>query len=202
MTTAAIDDAHLQQVQDSLLGNLLRPADPAYEDARKVHNGLIDRRPALIARCHGLADVVAAVNFAREHDLEVAVRGGGHNVAGRATCDDGLMIDLAPMRAVHVDPAARIARAQGGATWREFNQETACFGLATTGGLVSTTGVGGLTLGGGLGWLMGKYGLACDNLTGAQVVTAAGQVRVVDAETDRTLISSGRSGEEAAISAW
>ena len=131
---------------------------------RRVHNGLIDRRPALILQCRGTADVQAAVRAAREHGLEIAVRGGGHNVAGNAVCDGGLVIDLSLLRAVQVDPKTRRVRAQGGTTWGDFNRETQLYGLATTGGVVSTTGIGGLTLGGGLGWLMGKYGLAVDNL--------------------------------------
>jgi FAD/FMN-containing dehydrogenase len=157
-------------------GNLLQPADAGYEEARKVHNGLVNKRPALIARCRGVADVVDAVNLARRLNLEVAVRGGGHNVAGRATVDGGLMIDLGPMKGIHVEPAARTVRAQGGVTWAELNRETQLHGLAVTGGVVSTTGIAGLTLGGGLGWLMGKHGLALDNLRSVELVTADGQV--------------------------
>jgi FAD/FMN-containing dehydrogenase len=137
---------------------------------------MIDRHPALIARCLGSADIADAVNFARTHGLDLAVRGGGHNVAGRAVCDGGLMLDLALMKGIHVDPARRTARAQGGVTWREFNRETQAHGLATTGGVISTTGIAGLTLGGGIGWLMAKYGLATDNLISAEVVTAAGEI--------------------------
>jgi FAD/FMN-containing dehydrogenase len=159
-----------------IAGSVLTPADTAYEDARRVHNGLIDRRPALVVRCHGTADVQAAVRFARERGLEIAVRGGGHNVAGNAVCDGGLVIDLSAMRGVHVDPRARRARAQGGATWGDYNRETQLRGLASTGGVVSTTGVGGLTLGGGLGWLMGKHGLAVDSLRAVELVTATGEV--------------------------
>src|SRR5512143_2586813 len=157
-------------------GQLLQPTDAGYDDARRVHNGMIDRRPMLIARCRNVADIVDAVNLARENNLEVAVKGGGHNVAGRGTIDGGLLIDLSLMRGVHVDPKSRTARAQGGATWRDYNRETQLHGLASTGGVISTTGVGGLTLGGGLGWLMGKYGMAIDNLRSAQVVTADGKV--------------------------
>ena len=160
----------------SFTGLLLRPGDPGYEDARKVHNGLVDRRPALIARCRGTADVVDSVKLARAHRLEVAVKGGGHNVAGRATVDGGLMIDLSLMKAVYVDPKKRTARAQGGATWADFNRETQVHGLATTGGVVSSTGIGGLTLGGGIGWLMPKYGLAADNVLSAEMVMADGRV--------------------------
>jgi len=141
-----------------------------------VHNGLVDKRPALIARCLGAADVVDAINLTRKLGLEVAVRGGGHNVAGRATIDGGVMIDLAPMKGIHVDPKGRTARVQGGVTWAELNRETQLHGLAVTGGVVSSTGIAGLTLGGGLGWLMGKYGLALDNLRSVELVTAEGEV--------------------------
>lgn len=157
-------------------GQFLQPADAGYEKARKVHNGLVNKRPILIARCRGVADVVDAVNLARKLSLKVAVRGGGHNVAGRATVDGGLMIDLMPMKGIHVDPHARTVRAQGGVTWVELNRETQLHSLAVTGGVVSTTGIAGLTLGGGLGWLMGKYGLALDNLRSVELVTAEGRV--------------------------
>src|SRR4029077_19591834 len=152
-------------------GPLSRPGEAGYDDARKVWNGMIDRRPALIARCAGAADVIAAVNFARTHHLLVSVRGGGHNVPGTAVCQGGLMIDLAGMRSVRVDPVRRTARAEGGTTWGDFDRETQAFGLATTGGSVSDTGIAGLTLGGGLGWLAGKYGLSCDNLLSIDLVT-------------------------------
>jgi FAD/FMN-containing dehydrogenase len=163
-------------IRSGLCGELLLPGDGGYDDARRIHNGLVDRRPAVIVRCRGTADVVDAVRVAREQHLEVAIRGGGHNVAGRAVCDGGVMIDLSLMRGIHVDPAARTVRAQTGATWREFNRETQLHGLATTGGVISTTGIAGLTLGGGLGWLMGMHGLALDNLLAAEVVTASGDV--------------------------
>src|SRR5215471_17242353 len=143
---------------------LLMPGDAGYEDARKVHNGLIDKRPALIARCKGVADVADAINLTRKLGLEVAVRGGGHNVAGRATVEGGVMIDLSPMKGIHVDPKSRTARVHAGVTWAELNRETQLHGLAVTGGVISSTGIAGLTLGGGLGWLMGKHGLALDNL--------------------------------------
>jgi FAD/FMN-containing dehydrogenase len=157
-------------------GVLLRPDDSGYDRVRRVHNGMIDRRPALIAGCLGNPDIADAVNFARTRGLDLAVRGGGHNVAGRAVCDDGLMLDMSLMKGIHVDPVRRTARAQGGVTWREFNRETQAHGLATTGGVISTTGIAGLTLGGGLGWLMAKHGLAMDNLLSAEVVTAAGDI--------------------------
>src|SRR5262245_58864155 len=177
-----------------MAGPVLAPSDPAYEDARRVHNGLIDRRPALVARCHGTADVQAAVRFARERGLEIAVRGGGHNVAGNAVCDGGLMIDLSAMRGVHVDPRARRARAQGGATWGNYNRETQLHSLASTGGVVSTTGVGGLTLGGGLGWLMGKHGMAVDSLRAVEVVTATGEVVRASADEHPDLYWAVRGG--------
>ena len=168
-------------------GQLIRPTDPTYEDVRRIHNGLVDKRPALIARCRGVADIVDAVSRARSLSLEVAVRGGGHGVAGRATVDGGLMIDLSLMKGIHVDPKARIARAQGGATWGEFNRETQLHGLATTGGVVSTTGIGGLTLGGGVGWLMAKCGLAVDNLLAVDIITADGQVERASPADDADL---------------
>jgi FAD/FMN-containing dehydrogenase len=164
-------------------GDVLQPSSPEYETARKVWNGMIDRRPAFIARCKSVADVQTAIRFAKQNNLLVAVRGGGHNAAGLGVCDDGIVIDLGGLRDVLVDPARRTARAGGGATWAEFDRATAGFGLATTGGLVSSTGIAGLTLGGGLGWLMRSYGLACDNLIGAEVVTADAQViRTSDSE--------------------
>ena len=146
----------IAELSPTFTGQLLQASDAAYNDARRVHNGLVDKRPALIARCQGVADIADAVKLARTLNLEVAVRGGGHNVAGRGTIDGGLMIDLAPMKGIHVDPASRTARAQGGVLWKEFNRETQLHGLATTGGVVGTTGLAGLTLGGGLGWLMPK----------------------------------------------
>jgi FAD/FMN-containing dehydrogenase len=157
-------------------GQLIGPGDVAYEEARRVHNGLVDKRPALIARCLGAADVAAAVNLARDQGLEVSVRGGGHNVAGKAVTDGGLMVDLSLMKGMRVDPASRTARAQAGVTWGELNRETQLHGLAVTGGVVSTTGIAGLTLGGGFGWTMGRFGLSTDNLISAEVVTADGRV--------------------------
>ena len=161
---------------------------------------MIDRRPALIARCAGSSDVMAAVGFARREGLTVAVRGGGHNVAGNATCDGGLVIDLSPMKGVRVDAEARAARAEGGLTWGEFDQQTQAFGLATTGGLVTSTGIAGFTLGGGLGWLMRKHGLACDNLISAEVVTADGK-RCAPAKP-ATPSCCGGCAAAAATSAW
>jgi FAD/FMN-containing dehydrogenase len=159
---------------DGFRGALITAGHPDYDIARAVWNGAIDRRPRLIARCIGAADVVAAVRFARDNDLEIAIRGGGHNVGGTAVCDDGIVIDLSAMRAVRVDPAGRRAWVQGGALWGDVDRETQAHGLATTGGIVSHTGVGGLTLGGGVGWLMRKHGLTIDNLLAVDLVTADG----------------------------
>ncbi|MEZ5833365.1 MAG: FAD-binding oxidoreductase [Dongiaceae bacterium] len=184
----------ISEVAASFGGGLLQPGDASYDETRRVHNGLIDKRPALIARCTGTADIVDAIGLARKLGLEVAVRGGGHNVAGRATVEGGLMIDLQPMKGIRVDPKARIAWAQGGVTWRELNRETQLYGLATTGGVVSTTGIAGLTLGGGLGWLMGKHGLALDNLRSAEIVTAEGRVLKASAEENADLFWAVRGG--------
>jgi FAD/FMN-containing dehydrogenase len=159
---------------DGFRGPLISSDHADYDIARALWNGAIDRRPRLIARCIGATDVAAAVRFARDHDLEIAIRGGGHNVAGTAVCDDGIVIDLSAMRAVRVDPADRRAWVQGGALWGDVDRETQAHGLATTGGIVSHTGVAGLTLGGGVGWLMRKYGLTIDNLLAVDVVTADG----------------------------
>ncbi len=161
---------------DEFRGQLINAGDRDYDTARAVWNGAIDRRPALIARCIGTSDVVAAMRFAREHDLEISIRGGGHNVAGTAICDDGVVIDLSSMRGVRVDPVSRKAWVQGGALWGDVDRETQTHGLATTGGIVSHTGVAGLTLGGGVGWLMRKHGLTVDNLLAADVVTADGKL--------------------------
>lgn len=166
----------LDELKASLRGQLLRPGDAGYDAARKVWNGMIDKRPAMIARCTGAGDVIQCVRIAREHDLLVSVRGGGHNVAGIAICDGGLMIDLSPMKSIRVDPVAWTARAEPGVLWGEFDRETQMFGLATTGGQVSTTGIAGLTLGGGEGWLASKHGFTIDNLLSADVVTAEGQL--------------------------
>jgi FAD/FMN-containing dehydrogenase len=164
-------------------GQLITADHVDYDDARAVWNGVIDRHPRIITRCRDADDVAAAVRFARDHDLEIAVRGGGHNVAGTATCDDGIVIDLSAMRAVRVDAPARTARVQGGALWGDVDHATQAHGLATTGGIVSHTGVAGLTLGGGVGWLMRKHGLTVDNLLAADVVTVDGEMlRVSDDE--------------------
>ena len=170
-----LTEALVEEFQTSLRGPLLQPGDAGYDDARIVWNGMIDRRPALIARCAGVADVIQAVNFARDNHLLVSVRGGGHNITGYAVNDGGIVIDLSQMKSVHVDLAKSTARAEAGLTWGEYNHETQAFGLASTGGVVSTTGISGLSLGGGLGWLMGKHGLPCDTLLSADIVTADGK---------------------------
>ena len=175
-------------------GQLLRPADDGYEEARKLHNGLVDKRPALIARCRGVADVVDALALATKLGLEIAVRGGGHNVAGRATIDGGIMVDLSPMKGVRVDPVGKTVWAQGGVTWGELNRETQLHALAVTGGVISTTGIAGLTLGGGLGWLMGKYGLALDNLRAVELVTADGKVLRASRQEEADLFWPLRGG--------
>jgi FAD/FMN-containing dehydrogenase len=184
----------ISKLQQTFTGQLLQSSDPGYEDARKVHNGLIDKRPSLIARCRGVADIADAIKVARDQGLDVAVRGGGHNVAGRCTIDGGVMIDLSEMTGIHVDPRARIARAGGGLTWNGFNRETQLHGLATTGGVVSTTGIGGLTLGGGLGWLMGKHALALDNLISADLVLADGSTITVSESENPDLFWGVRGG--------
>jgi FAD/FMN-containing dehydrogenase len=184
----------VQAFADSLRGQLLRGGADGYDAARKVWNGMIDRRPALIARCAGPADVIATVRFAREHGLLLAVKGGGHNITGNAVCDGGLMLDLSAMKSVRVDPVGRTARAEAGLNWGEYNRETQAFGLASTGGVVSTTGIAGLTLGGGLGWLQGKHGLTCDNLLSADIVTADGLLLTASAEQNPDLFWGLRGG--------
>jgi len=160
---------------EAFSGEILQPGESGYEDARRAYNGLIDKRPALIARCLGEADIADAIAYARENGLELSIRGGGHSVAGRCLTDGGLLIDLSRLKGVYVDPVARTARVQPGVNWAQLNRETQLHGLAVTGGVISTTGIAGLTLGGGLGWLMPKYGLATDNLLSARVVTADGR---------------------------
>jgi FAD/FMN-containing dehydrogenase len=182
------------EVRASFTGDLIGPADPAYEQARRVHNGLINKHPALIARCRTVPDVVDAVNLGHAQATEISVRGGGHGVAGLAVTDGGLMIDLARMKGIRVDPATRTIWAQGGVTWKELNRAAACHGLATTGGVVSSTGIAGLTLGGGEGWLMGKYGLTIDNLLAVEVVTAAGRIVTASARQNQDLFWALRGG--------
>ncbi|HEV7527576.1 MAG TPA: FAD-binding oxidoreductase [Solirubrobacteraceae bacterium] len=191
---AGIDEERLELFAASFSGTLLRPPDEGYAQARRIHNGLIDKSPALIARCLNTADVIDAVNMGREEGLEISVRGGGHNVAGRAVTDGGLMIDLSLMKGILVDPEQRTVRAQGGVIWSEFNRTAASFGLAATGGEISSTGIAGLTTGGGLGWLMGKYGLALDNLISAEVVLASGDVVKASEDSERDLFWALRGG--------
>ena len=194
MAVSTIDGELLEAFAGSVSGSVLLPHDGGYEEARRVHNGLIDRRPAVIVRCAGASDVSGAVKLARSSGLEISVRGGGHNVAGRAVAEGGLMIDLSPMRGIHVDPAARTARAQGGVLWSELNREAHAHGLAVTGGAISSTGIAGYTLGGGLGWLMAKHGLGADNLIGVELVTADGEVLNVADDTHPDLMWALRGG--------
>ncbi|MFL5828322.1 MAG: FAD-binding oxidoreductase, partial [Solirubrobacteraceae bacterium] len=166
-----LGEATLQDLREAVRGEIVTPTDDGYAEASRIWNGVHDgRTPSLVVRCAGAADVAAAVGFARSNDLRIAVRGGGHSVAGFSTVDDGIVIDLSPMSDVHVDPAGRRATVGGGAVWADVDHETQAHGLATTGGLVSSTGVAGFTLGGGIGWTMRKFGLACDNLAAADVV--------------------------------
>lgn len=175
-------------------GQVVSPSDASYDEVRAVWNGAIDRRPKTIARCSGAADVVAALRWGRDLGLPIAVRGGGHGVAGTAVCDDGLMIDLSPMRSIRVDPEKRLARAEGGVLWGEFDHATQAFGLATTGGIVSHTGIAGLTLGGGIGWLMRRYGLTADNLVSAEVATADATHVTASPENNPDLLWGLRGG--------
>jgi FAD/FMN-containing dehydrogenase len=188
-----IDSNTIAALQASFSGIVVGPSDPDYNDLRRVHNGMIDRHPALIARCQGTADVIDAVAFGIERGLEIAVRGGGHNVAGRAVCDGGLMIDLSLMKGIWVNPAERNVRAQAGVNWGEFNRATQLHGLATTGGAVGSTGIAGLTLGGGFGYLMGRHGYTIDNLLSVEIVTADGQV-LTASETDNPELFWGLRG--------
>ncbi|MGH9817424.1 MAG: FAD-binding oxidoreductase [Candidatus Acidiferrales bacterium] len=187
-------DAATNHLRQKLRGELLAPADTGYDEARRIFNAMIDRHPALIVRCAHTDDVAAAVRFAREHSLPVSVKGAGHNVAGNAVCDHGVMIDCSGMKRIEVDTANRIAKAQPGPTLGEFDKATTAQGLFTTMGVVSKTGIAGLTLGGGLGWLMGKFGLACDNLMAAEVVTAEGKVVRASAEENADLLWGLRGG--------
>src|SRR6266550_697250 len=184
----------IDQLREQVRCPVVSADDAGYDEARRVHNGMFDRRPRAVVRAEQVADVIAAVNFARENGLDLAVRGGGHSAPGFGTNDDGLVIDLSLMRHLHVDPAARTARASGGATWGDFNYATHAYGLATTGGIVSTTGVAGLTLGGGIGYLARGYGLSIDNLISADVVTADGQVRTASRNENADLFWALRGG--------
>lgn len=194
MNTLSRNSDALQRLHAQFEGRIILPDDADYDDARKVWNGMIDKRPALIVRPKTSADVVAAVHFARENQLLVAVRGGGHNVAGHATNDGGIVIDLSSMKNIEVDPVKRTARAEGGVTWGELDAATQVYGLATPGGVYSKTGIAGLTLGGGFGYLRNKYGLSCDNLIGAEVVTANGEIVRASAAENPDLLWGLRGG--------
>ena len=184
----------VEEFAGSLGGQLLRPGDDGYEESRRVFNAMIDKQPAMILRCAGASDVMKGIDFAREQGLVVSVRGGGHSIAGNAVCDGGLMLDLSTMKGMRVDPGRRTARAQPGLKLGEFDRETQGFGLATTLGIATDTGIAGLTLGGGIGWLNGKYGLACDNLVSADVVTADGRFLTVSATENEDLFWAIRGG--------
>src|SRR3954447_13175051 len=190
-----LGEATVQELRESIQGEVLTPTDPGYLEAAKIWNGAHDdRRPALVLRCAGAADVATAVGFARSNDLPIAVRGGGHSIAGFSTCDDGIVIDLSRMNEVRVDPVARRATVGGGAVWADVDSRTQQHGLATTGGLVSSTGVAGFTLGGGIGWTMRKFGLACDNLVAADVVTADGRLLPASESENPDLLWGLRGG--------
>ncbi|GCE07465.1 FAD-binding oxidoreductase [Dictyobacter aurantiacus] len=193
-TTVTLEEAEVQKLVAQLRGPLLRPGDDGYEQARHVYNGMIDKHPALIARCMDVADVMAAVNFARDQQLTLAVRGGGHNGPGLGTCDDGLVIDLSLMKGTRVDPVGRTVRVEGGCTWGDVDHATHPFGLATPSGFISSTGVGGLTLGGGIGYLSRTYGLTIDNLLGVDMVLADGSFVTANADEHPDLFWAIRGG--------
>src|SRR2546428_8373000 len=193
-TPVALEETAIQELGSRLRGELLRPSDAGYEQACRVYNAMIEKRPALIAHCVDVADVIAAVNFAREHGLTLAVRGGGHGGPGLGTCDDGLVIDLSGMKGIRVDPSARTARVEGGCTWGEVDHANHPFGLAKASGFISTTGVGGLTLGGGIGYLSRTLGLTIDNLLGVDMVLADGSFVTASAQEHADLFWAVRGG--------
>src|SRR5256886_3919353 len=195
-TPVALEETAIQELVSRMLGELLRPSDAGYEQAIRVYNGMIEKRPALIAHCVDVADVIAAVNFAREHELTLAVRGGGHSGPGLGTCDDGLVIDLSGMKGIRVDPSTRTVRVEGGCTWGEVDHATHPFGLATPSGFISTTGVGGLTLGGGIGYLSRTLGLTIGNFRGVDMVLADGSFVIASAQEHADLFWAvrGRGG--------
>jgi FAD/FMN-containing dehydrogenase len=190
----ALDQTAVEALASAIRGTVLQAGDDGYDAARRVWNGMIDKRPALIVGCAGAADVIAGVTFAREHGLLLSVRSGGHSAAGSAVADGGLMLDLSGMKGLRVDPTRRTARAEPGLTWGEFDRETQAFGLATTGGVVSTTGIAGLTLGGGIGWLIRTHGLTCDNLLSVDIVTADAQLRTASPTENEDLFWAVRGG--------
>src|SRR5215213_1245315 len=189
-----LEKAAVEELRDNFEGAILLPADAGYDEARRIWNLMIDKRPALIARCTKTSDVVAAVNFARTNNLIVSVRGGGHSVAGYAVCDGGVMIDLSLMKQIEVDPVQRTARAEPGVTWTELDSATQAHGLATPGGTVGETGIAGLTLGGGVGWMMATHGLTCDNVLSAEVVLADGRTVTASASEHPDLYWALRGG--------
>src|SRR5436190_1756367 len=194
LTHTVLGDGTIAELAEAVRGEVIGPADPSYDEARAIWNGAHDRRPALIVRCAGVADVVRAVEFARSQDLEIAVRGGSHSIPGFSTVDGGIVIDLSAMQGVRVDPEAGTARAEGGVQWGRFDHETQAFGLGVTGGLISTTGLGGFTLGGGIGWLVRKHGLTADNLISADVVTADGRLVTASADQNPELLWGLKGG--------
>jgi FAD/FMN-containing dehydrogenase len=189
-----ISDDSLKELKANTRGKVTVPGDSDYNQARQIWNGMIDKRPGIIVRCAGVSDVINSVKFARKHSLDLAVRGGGHNVAGNAICDDGLVIDFSGMKSIRVDPKSRIARTEPGIVWSEFDRETQEFGLGLTGGLVSSTGVAGFTLGGGIGWLARKYGLALDNLISVDLITADGELLKASEKENADLFWGIRGG--------
>jgi FAD/FMN-containing dehydrogenase len=189
-----LDDATVEAFTERLRAPVIRPGDDTYDQARKIWNGMIDKRPALIVKCTGVADVIDAVNFARDNDLLLAVRGGSHSAAGLAMCDGGIVLDMSAMKGVRIDADTGTAHAQAGLLWGEYDHETQALGLATTGGTVSNTGLVGLTLGGGLGWLMGKHGFACDNLVSVDLVTAEGTLITASEQSHQDLFWALRGG--------
>ena len=193
-TPAALDAGLLKRLRGSVRGGIVEPGDPDYDEARKVYNAMHDKRPAIVVRAVDAGDVIATVDFAREQALPLAVRGGGHGVPGHGTCDDGVVLDLGRLRGVRVEPESRTARVEGGCTWADVNHATHAFGLATTGGIVSTTGVGGLTTGGGMGYLARRCGLACDNVTAVDLVTADGRFMTCTEEQNADLLWAVRGG--------
>ncbi|NUK00358.1 FAD-binding oxidoreductase [Streptomyces lunaelactis] len=192
--TSVLDEKLLERLRGAVRGDIVQPGDPDYDEARKVYNAMHDKRPAIVVRAVDVGDIVATVDFAREQDLLLAVRGGSHSVTGYGTCDGGVVLDLGRMRGIRVDPQARTARAEGGCTWADFNHATYAFGLATTGGIVSTTGIGGLTTGGGMGYLARRCGLACDNLISADLVTADGSFVTCSQKQNADLLWAVRGG--------